>query len=85
MVIVGAGLAGLFSAQPPGGTPLRMTVIDHRNVALFMHSSQFGDLRTTVGRACLHLLKVRIGSGTEIPCVPGTSGSMRLAVFETRS
>ena len=43
------------------------------------------DLRTTVGHACLHLLKARIGSGTEIPCVPGTSGSMRLAVFEIRS
>src|SRR3954452_15316584 len=31
------------------------------------------------------LLKVRSGSGTEILCVSGTSGSMRIAAFELRS
>jgi hypothetical protein len=30
-------------------------------------------------------LKVRNGSGTETPCVFGTSGSMRFAAFELRS
>jgi hypothetical protein len=29
--------------------------------------------------------KVAFGSGTEIPCVFGTSGSMRIAAFELRS
>jgi hypothetical protein len=31
------------------------------------------------------LAKVRIGSETEIPCAPGMSGSVRIAVVELRS
>jgi hypothetical protein len=40
---------------------------------------------TIDARLAFTLEKVRSGSGTEIPCAFGTSGSMRIAAFELRS